>query len=119
MGLRIELRGECEDLSLVHAQPTGPIELADGIVFEELLGRLLMRHVCHFLKSTDVSGNVRISKSSAAGWPPAYLQSQSPPCPLLALSGRTLLRCKCLLSGVKRTWRFALHMSAYDPKRTF
>jgi hypothetical protein len=29
---------------------------------------------------------------------------------------------RCLLSrsllGVKRTWRFALHMSAYDPKRT-
>ena len=23
------------------------------------------------------------------------------------------------LSGVKRTWRFALHMSAFDPKRTF
>jgi len=22
------------------------------------------------------------------------------------------------LSGVKRTWPFALHMSAYDPKRT-
>ena len=25
----------------------------------------------------------------------------------------------CPLLGVKRTWRFALHMSAYDPKRTF
>jgi hypothetical protein len=26
---------------------------------------------------------------------------------------------ECLLSGVKRTCRFALHMSALDPKRTF
>src|SRR5262249_20848579 len=26
--------------------------------------------------------------------------------------------CICLLSGVKRTCRFALHMSAFDPKRT-
>src|SRR5262245_37011531 len=30
--------------------------------------------------------------------------------------------CACLLLrsllGVKRTWRFAAHMSAYDPKRT-
>jgi hypothetical protein len=24
----------------------------------------------------------------------------------------------CLLSGVKRTWLIAAHMSAYDPKRT-
>src|SRR5262245_10637197 len=39
-------------------------------------------------------------------------------CPLLAQSGHRLLRCKCLLLGVKRTWLFALHMSAYDPKRT-
>ena len=28
------------------------------------------------------------------------------------------MRCKCPLSGVKRTCRVALHMSAYDPKRT-
>ena len=27
-------------------------------------------------------------------------------------------RVKCPLLGVKRTCRFALHMSAYDPKRT-
>ena len=39
-------------------------------------------------------------------------------CPLLALSGHRLVRCTCPLLGVKRTWRFALHMSAYDPKRT-
>ena len=29
------------------------------------------------------------------------------------------MRCKCPLLRVKRTWRFALHMSAFDPKRTF
>ena len=29
------------------------------------------------------------------------------------------MRCKCPLSGVKRTCHFALQMSAYDPKRTF
>jgi len=28
------------------------------------------------------------------------------------------VRCKCPLSGVKQTWFFALHMSAFDPKRT-
>src|SRR5690348_9197069 len=39
-------------------------------------------------------------------------------CPLLAKSGHALVHCKCLLSGVKRTWRFALQTSAYDPKRT-
>jgi hypothetical protein len=39
-------------------------------------------------------------------------------CPLLALSGHALVHCKCPLSGVKRTCLLALHMSAYDPKRT-
>ena len=38
--------------------------------------------------------------------------------PLLAQSGHCELHCKCLLSGVKRTCRFALQMSASDPKRT-
>ena len=28
------------------------------------------------------------------------------------------LHCTCPLSGVKRTWASALHMSAFDPKRT-
>jgi hypothetical protein len=32
------------------------------------------------------------------------------------LRGNSLLRS---LLGVKRTWPFALHMSAFDPKRTF
>jgi len=54
----------------------------------------------------------------------------------LAQSGHEVLRCTCPLSGVKadmtscgnplsrsllgvkRTWLFAQHMSAYDPKRT-
>jgi hypothetical protein len=36
----------------------------------------------------------------------------------LALSGHALVHCTCPLSGVKRTFRFALHMSAFDPKRT-
>ena len=27
--------------------------------------------------------------------------------------------CECPLLGVKRTWLFALQMSAFDPKRTF
>ena len=39
-------------------------------------------------------------------------------CLLLALSGHSSLHRTCPLSGVKRTWLFALHMSAYDPKRT-
>src|SRR5262249_61753198 len=43
---------------------------------------------------------------------------ESTSCPLLAHSGHGLLHCKCLLSGVKRTWASALHMSAFDPKRT-
>ena len=33
----------------------------------------------------------------------------------MTLWGNPLLQS---LSGVKRTYRFALHMSAYDPKRT-
>ena len=32
--------------------------------------------------------------------------------------GTKRLRCKCPLLGVERTCRFALHMSAFDPKRT-
>src|SRR5262245_53400643 len=39
-------------------------------------------------------------------------------CPLLALSGHPHMSHLMSLSGVKRTCRFALHMSAYDPKRT-
>ncbi len=39
-------------------------------------------------------------------------------CPLLAQSGHPYLQRTCPLSGVKRTCRFALHMSAFDPKRT-
>jgi hypothetical protein len=38
--------------------------------------------------------------------------------PLLAQSGHGLVHRICPLSGVKRTCRFALQMSAYDPKRT-
>jgi len=40
------------------------------------------------------------------------------PCPLLAQSGHSLVHCTCPLSGVKRTWASALHMSAFDSKRT-
>jgi hypothetical protein len=29
-----------------------------------------------------------------------------------------LCNCTCPLLRVKQTWLFALHMSAYDPKRT-
>ena len=39
-------------------------------------------------------------------------------CPLLALSGHPELHCTCPLLGVKRTLVCALHMSAFDPKRT-
>ena len=39
-------------------------------------------------------------------------------CPLLAQSGHGLVHRTCPLLGVKRTCRFALQMSAYDPKRT-
>jgi hypothetical protein len=39
-------------------------------------------------------------------------------CLLLAQSGHNLVHCKCPLSGVKRTCRFALQMSAFDPKRS-
>src|SRR5262245_63390933 len=39
--------------------------------------------------------------------------------PLLAQSRHPCLRRTCPLSGVKRTCRFALHISAFDPKRTF
>ena len=36
----------------------------------------------------------------------------------MAHSGHIELHRTCPLLGVKRTWRFALQMSAYDPKRT-
>jgi len=39
--------------------------------------------------------------------------------PLLALGRHGLVRCKYPLSGIKRTCRFALHMSAFDLKWTF
>src|SRR5262249_6724384 len=39
-------------------------------------------------------------------------------CTLLAQSGHSWLYRTCPLSGVERTCRCALHMSAYDPKRT-
>jgi hypothetical protein len=42
-----------------------------------------------------------------------------PDCPLLALSGHLFLHRACPLLGVKRTYLFALHVSAYDPKRTY
>ena len=38
--------------------------------------------------------------------------------PLLALSGHSNDTSECPLLGVKQTSRFALHMSAFDPKRT-
>ena len=37
----------------------------------------------------------------------------------MAQSGHSAHHIECPLSGVKRTCRFAPHMSAYDPKRTF
>src|SRR5215470_10396125 len=39
-------------------------------------------------------------------------------CPPLALSGHSIMSHLMSLSGVKRTWCFAAHMSAFDPKRT-
>ena len=36
----------------------------------------------------------------------------------MAQSGHSKIIAGCPLSGVKRTCRFALHMSAFDPKRT-
>src|SRR5215831_4710489 len=38
--------------------------------------------------------------------------------PLLAQSRHAPLHCTCPLSGVKQTSCFALHVSAFDPKRT-
>ena len=40
-------------------------------------------------------------------------------CPLLAQSGHAELHRTCPLLGAKRTSLVALHMSAYDPKRTW
>jgi hypothetical protein len=34
-------------------------------------------------------------------------------CPLMAQSGHPILRCECQLSRVKRTWPFAVRMSAF------
>ena len=48
-----------------------------------------------------------------------FISNQAARCPLLAQSGHRLVHCTCPLSGAKRTCRFALHMSAFDPKRTF
>jgi hypothetical protein len=36
----------------------------------------------------------------------------------MAQSGHKVVHCTCPLLGAKRTWPFALHMSAFDPKRT-
>src|SRR5262245_6180828 len=40
-------------------------------------------------------------------------------CPLLALSGHTIVRCTCPLLGVKQTWTDGLHMSAFELKGTW
>ena len=45
-------------------------------------------------------------------------RQKSRKCPLLAQSGHAELHRTCPLSGVKRTWTCAPHMSAFDPKRT-
>ena len=37
---------------------------------------------------------------------------------IMMLFGQIACAAQCPLLGVKRTWRFALHMSAYDQKRT-
>jgi hypothetical protein len=39
-------------------------------------------------------------------------------CPPMAQSRHELVHCTRPLSGLKRTYLFALHMSAIDPKRT-
>ena len=52
----------------------------------------------------------------AMEWQLAF--SQAPSCPLLAQSGHRPVHCTCPLSGAKRTSACAVHMSAYDPKRT-
>jgi hypothetical protein len=36
----------------------------------------------------------------------------------MAQSGHEPVQRTCPLSGVKQTWPFAAHMSAFDPKRT-
>ena len=41
-----------------------------------------------------------------------FLHENGTSSPLMARAG------ECPLSGVKRTWPIAVHMSAFDPKRT-
>jgi hypothetical protein len=52
-----------------------------------------------------------IEKVRAAPFPRPFSNVFGPPGPQRCPLSRSLL-------GVKRTWRFALHMSANDPKRT-
>src|SRR5262249_4149056 len=59
----------------------------------------------HYTSKTDRSTNLNPEVASCR-------------LPGLAQSGHSCLHCTCPLSGVKRTCRFALHMSAFDPKRT-
>src|SRR5690348_4440869 len=47
-----------------------------------------------------------------------FLQPSFRERPLLAQSRHGRVTQPVSLLGVKRTWRFAMHMSAYDPKRT-
>src|SRR4029434_11234088 len=64
--------------------------------------------------------DAHVSVSAAAQALSIAIYSISPcarACPLLAHSGHCSLRCKCLLSGAKRTWTMQ-RMSASDPKRT-
>src|SRR5262245_47504061 len=39
-------------------------------------------------------------------------------CPLMAHCGHSIMSHLMSVSGVKRTWPIAMHMSAFDPKRT-
>jgi hypothetical protein len=57
-------------------------------------------------------------RPSCRGFLLRNLQNVASGCPLMTQSGHPKLQRTCPLSGVKRTWRFAAQMSAFDPKRT-
>ena len=69
---------------------------------------LLLRQ-CRILPPCCV--NLRASLGSLASAQPELSMTES-------AFGTKSVHCECPLLGVKRTCHFALHMSAYDPKRT-
>jgi len=83
---------------------------------------LSLRSITNGLQVFDHRGGrrgLRLDPDIIGEAKPTAARSAACTCLLLAQSGHSFLHRTCPLSVVKRTSPFALHMSAFDPKRTY